>query len=233
MPRVSRRIRETSIKREAEQPPENRSRAPKRRGIGISNLPNKHNPYGTKDYDDFLASKGSFLYDNEHGISASSQRDIEFLLAQQPKFPEKQRMPMMRCQMGLGDLDAADRENAHSMTLTLREVVDLFRIAKLEKHLVRRVLGFSISFDHRSVRIYAHYPVIDSASTNYYRRTIRSCDFTEFDGRDRWTAYKFVRSVYAFWAPRHLALLSEAIDELPMESLQRVFRRQPMPSVEN
>ena len=62
---------------------------------------------------------------------------------------------------GAAALDVADRQNAHSMTLAVRGVVELFRLVKREKELHRQILAFSISHDHRSVRIYGHYPVTE------------------------------------------------------------------------
>jgi hypothetical protein len=55
---------------------------------------------------------------------------------------------------GTAALDVADRQNAHSMTLAARGVVELFRLVRREKELHREILAFSISHDHRSVRIY-------------------------------------------------------------------------------
>jgi hypothetical protein len=40
------------------------------------------------------------------------------------------------------------------MTLAVRGVVELFRLVKREKELHREILAFSISHDHRTVRIY-------------------------------------------------------------------------------
>lgn len=42
-------------------------------------------------------------------------------------------------------LDIADRQNAHSMTLSVRGVVRLFRLVKREEELHRRILEFSVS----------------------------------------------------------------------------------------
>lgn len=47
------------------------------------------------------------------------------------------------------------------MTLAVRGVVELFKVVKRLKELNREILGFSISHDHCSVRIYGHYPIID------------------------------------------------------------------------
>ncbi|KAK5442636.1 hypothetical protein LTS15_010954 [Exophiala xenobiotica] len=97
---------------------------------------------------------------------------------------------------GAAALDVADRQNAHSMTLAVRGVVELFRLIKREKELHREILAFSISHDHRIVRIYGHYPMIEDKKTTFYRYPIRTFDFTELDGREKWTAYKFTKSVY-------------------------------------
>jgi hypothetical protein len=72
-------------------------------------------------------------------------------------------LPFLTCEVkcGAAALDVADRQNAHSMTLAVRGVVELFRLVKREKELHREILAFSISHDHQTVRIYGHYPVID------------------------------------------------------------------------
>ncbi|OJD21628.1 hypothetical protein ACJ73_07029 [Blastomyces percursus] len=116
---------------------------------------------------------------------------------------------------GTAALDIADRQNAHSMTLAVRGVVELFKLVGLEEEVNREILAFSISHDHRTVRIYGHYAVIDGNKTSFYRHPIRTFDFTELDGREKWTAYTFTRNVYEKWAPDHLKRIHSAIDELP------------------
>ncbi|RMZ88328.1 hypothetical protein DV736_g4437, partial [Chaetothyriales sp. CBS 134916] len=86
---------------------------------------------------------------------------------------------------GAAALDVADRQNAHSMTLAVRAVVELFRLVKREKELDREILAFSTSHDHRSVRIYGHYPVVEATKTTFYRHPIREFSFTELDGKDK------------------------------------------------
>ncbi|KAG9772805.1 hypothetical protein KCU88_g6021, partial [Aureobasidium melanogenum] len=116
---------------------------------------------------------------------------------------------------GAAALDVADRQNAHSMTLAVRGVVELFRLVKREKELHREILAFSISHDHRSVRIYGHYPVIEGKKTTFYRHPIHTFDFTALDGKEKWTAYKFTKSVYDTWMPGHFKRLCSAIDAIP------------------
>ncbi|KAH0848361.1 hypothetical protein AYO21_04387 [Fonsecaea monophora] len=116
---------------------------------------------------------------------------------------------------GAAALDVADRQNAHSMTLAVRGVVELFRLVKREQELHREILAFSISHDNETVRIYSHYPVIEGKKTMFYRHTIRKFDFTEQDGKEKWTAYKFTKSVYNTWMPAHFKRLCSAIDAIP------------------
>jgi hypothetical protein len=116
---------------------------------------------------------------------------------------------------GAAALDVADRQNAHSMTLAVRGVVELFRLVKREQELHREILAFSISHDHRSVRIYGHYPVIEGKKTTFYRHYIHEFSFTALDGKERWTAYKFTKSVYDTWMPAHCKRLCSAIDVIP------------------
>ena len=116
---------------------------------------------------------------------------------------------------GAAALDVADRRNAHSMTLAVRGIVELFSLVKREKELHREILAFSISHDNDTVRIYGHYPVIQGQMTSFYRHTIRKFDFTEQDGKERWTAYKFIKNVYDTWMPTHFKRLCSAIDAIP------------------
>merc|ERR1711939_658333 len=116
---------------------------------------------------------------------------------------------------GAAALDVADRQNAHSMTLAVRGVVELFRLVKREKELHREILAFSISHDNETVRIYGHYPVIEGKKTTFYRHPIDRFSFTRLDGKEKWTAYKFTKSVYDTWMPAHFERLCSVIDAIP------------------
>ncbi|KAK4647084.1 uncharacterized protein QC761_0025640 [Podospora bellae-mahoneyi] len=54
---------------------------------------------------------------------------------------------------GAAALDIADRQNAHSMTLAVRGIVELFRAVEREDEVNRKILAFSVSHNHQSVRI--------------------------------------------------------------------------------
>lgn len=111
--------------------------------------------------------------------------------------------PFLMCEVkcGAAALDIADRQDAHSMTLAVRAVVELFRLVKREKELYREILALLISHDHAMVRIYGHYPVIGGNKTTFYRHPIHKFDFTALDGKEKWTAYKFTKNVYNIWMP--------------------------------
>ena len=119
----------------------------------------------------------------------------------------------MKC--GAAALDIADRQNAYSMTLAIRGVVELYRAVKREKELHREILAFSISHDYRSVRIYGHYPIIEEDKTTFFRHPIREFSFTELEGKEKWSAYKFTKNLYDVWMPTHLKRMCSIIDQLP------------------
>ncbi|CZR52123.1 uncharacterized protein PAC_02000 [Phialocephala subalpina] len=126
-------------------------------------------------------------------------------------------LPFLTCEVkcGAAALDVADRQNAHSMTLAVRGVVELFRLVERENELHREILAFSISHDHRMVRIYGHYPIIDGKKATFYRHPIHEFSFTALDGKEKWTAYKFTKNVYDIWMPSHLKKICSVIDALP------------------
>jgi len=125
--------------------------------------------------------------------------------------------PFLTCEIkcGAAALDVADRQNAHSMTVAVRALVQLHKAVKREKELDREILAFSISHDHRSVRIYGHYTVIERDKTTFYRHPIREFSFTEQDGKEKWTAHKFVKNVYDHHSLKLHRMICSAIDDLP------------------
>ncbi|EDN08099.1 conserved hypothetical protein [Histoplasma mississippiense (nom. inval.)] len=98
--------------------------------------------------------------------------------------------PFLTCEVkcGAAALDIADRQNAHSATIAVRGLVELFKLVKREKDVDREILAFSISHDHTAVRIYGHYAFIEGDKTTFYRHPIRKFDFTEQDGKEKWAA---------------------------------------------
>lgn len=126
--------------------------------------------------------------------------------------------PFVTCEVKYGAvaLDIADRQNAHSMTLAVRAIVELFRRPKLQGGIDREIVAFSISHNRSIVRIFGHYPVIDRKDTQYYRHSIREFSFTDLDGKEKWTAYKSARSVYDDYMPGHLEQISSVVDAIPL-----------------
>ncbi|KAL7928015.1 hypothetical protein V8C35DRAFT_285588 [Trichoderma chlorosporum] len=140
--------------------------------------------------------------------------DLSFFMA-----TYSMHFPFFSCEVkcGAGALHVADRQNAHSMALAARGIVELFRLVKRENEINRQVLSFSISHDDRIVRIYGYYPVIDGKDTNYYRHPIHEFSFTALNGEKKWTAYQFTKNIYDIWMPTHLQRIRSAIDQLPSE----------------
>lgn len=127
--------------------------------------------------------------------------------------------PFLTCEVKCGStgLNIADRQNAHSMTLAVRAVVELFRLVGRQKELDREIIAFSISHDHRNVRIYGHYAVIDANETTFYRHVVHEFSFAALDGKEKWTVYKFTKNVYDVWMPTHLKRICSIIDTLPLD----------------
>jgi len=127
-------------------------------------------------------------------------------------------------------LNIADRQNAHSTSVAVNAVVELYRAVSLQDELHREILAFSVSHDHRAVRIYGHYALINGNETSFYRHPIRNFDITDQDGKDKWTAYKFTRNVYDTFVPIHLERIRIAVDQLPDPD---VFLVQPLSQQSN
>ena len=125
-------------------------------------------------------------------------------------------VPVLTCEAkcGGGALNVADRQNAHIATPAARGVVEPFRAVKQEKQLHRKILTFSISHDYHLVRIYGQYPVIEDQKTTFSRHPIREFSFTELDGKEKWTAYRFTKNIYDKFVPMDLKRIYSAINML-------------------
>lgn len=116
---------------------------------------------------------------------------------------------------GTTALTTADRQNAHSATVAVKGIVELYRTVRRENELHRNILAFSLSHDQQGVRIYGHYPTIESKMVRYHRHVVKIFDIVSEDGKDRWTAYRFVRNIYKSFAPDHRKRIMSAVDQLP------------------
>ncbi|CAH0046374.1 unnamed protein product [Clonostachys solani] len=125
--------------------------------------------------------------------------------------------PFLSCEVSCGPhaLDTADNQNTHSTTIAVRAVAELFLAVGRESEVNRKILAFSISHDHCSVRIYGYYPVIENRKIEHFRQPIHQFDFTAQNGNERWTAYQFAKNVYERWAPGHFDAICSAVDQLP------------------
>jgi len=111
-------------------------------------------------------------------------------------------------------LQIADCANTNSMTIALRAVVKVYRQTNMVTAIHRKTLGFSISHDDGTVRIYGHYPEIDGDKTTYYRWSIRVFSYADDNARERETSSTFFWNVCTRFAPDHLRRLKEAISYL-------------------
>ena len=145
--------------------------------------------------------------------------------------------PFLTSEVKCGEqaLNIADRQNAHSMAVAIKGIAELYRRVGRAKELHGKVLGFSISHDHSHVRIFAHYPEIDTkgSNTECYRHPLREFIITDDGGKERWRAYQFVRNIYDSFAPKHLERVKSAIDQLPNQILQSSQSMQNTEGTEN
>ena len=125
--------------------------------------------------------------------------------------------PFLTAEVKCGNeaLNIADRQNAHNAAVAANAVVELYRLVSRQDELNRKILSFSVSHDHRAVRIYGHYAVVKGKDTSFYRHPIRNFDITDQDGKDKWTAYKFTLSVYNDFRRIHYERICSAVDQLP------------------
>ena len=154
---------------------------------------------------DQLRKLGPFVGDSKDQCSIMAREDMYF--------------PFFTGEVKCGDqaLNVADRQNMHSASVAVKGLVELFRKVNREEEVDRTILAFSISHDNENVRIYGHYALIDSGNVSIrcYRYPLHKFNITARGGKEKWTAYKFTKSVYDIFVPSHLNRIRAAIDQLP------------------
>ncbi|KAI9163656.1 hypothetical protein HJFPF1_05278 [Paramyrothecium foliicola] len=143
--------------------------------------------------------------------------DLSFFMATPNMY-----FPFFACEVkcGTGSLDVAERQNAHSMTLAVRGVVELFLYVKREAEINQQILAFSVAHDNSTVKLCGHYAVIKGKDDiKYYCYPILD---VALRARDKWAGYQFVKNIYDKWMPDHLKRIHSAIDQIPSDLVSRV-----------
>ena len=176
------------------------------------------------------------------GFMSSAFTDNEVMKLKSHTAPERATLftehfyfPFIMCEVKCGEhgLNIADRQNAHSASMAVNAIVQLHRAASqaYELHqetqelprpeeLHGKILAFSISHDHTMVKIYGHYALIEGDRTTFYRHLVHSFDLTAMAGREKATAYNFIRETYNTFVPPHFERIRNLIALLPEPRLE-------------
>ena len=124
--------------------------------------------------------------------------------------------PFLICEAKCGELgmSEAERRAMQRSSIAIKAVVELYRKVSRAHELDHKILAFSISHTHRMVRIHGHYACTTGAKTRYFRHLLHSSDFIILNGKYRWTAYDFTRSVYDQFVPEHMERIRSVLTEL-------------------
>ncbi|KAF2862691.1 hypothetical protein K470DRAFT_255617 [Piedraia hortae CBS 480.64] len=121
--------------------------------------------------------------------------------------------PFLTCEVDCSTygLYYSRRRNAHSMTLAVRGVVELFRLVNREKEVDREILGWSAELERDILVISGHYAVINGPTQEYYRHKVLSLPWRG----QKWLPYQFFTNLHHDWIPKHYERICSAIDDLP------------------
>ena len=172
---------------------------------------------GTHSQPDYLIEfEWSVFTQEQLNKLKSFVRESEFKFITHFMTTTQMYFPFLICEVkcDTAAFDIADYQNAHSMTVAVRTLVELFRLMKHEKELNQKILAFSISHNHKSMRIYSHYSVIEKDKTTFYCYSIHTFDFTALNKKERWTVYKFIKNVYDHHSLKFHELICSGIDDL-------------------
>ena len=163
----------------------------------------KRKTFINEQLDKFTSFIDNFIFDDQSYFMITYYMYFSFLTCE------------MKCDATT--FDVADRQNAHSMTLAMRAIVELFKLVDREQKLHREILVFSMLHDHRSMRIYEHYSVIDEKNIKFYRHSIHEFNFTALNEKKKWTTYKFIKNVYEVWMSSHFKRLCSTVNQISID----------------
>ena len=127
---------------------------------------------------------------------------------------------LLKVKCGENGLSIAERQSMHVASVAANAIVELFRdraVSRAEE-LHRKILIFSISHDHTTVKIHGHYACIDREKTTLHRHLIRDFSLRDQNGKEKWTTHHIVRKIYDYFAPIHLERIRGAIAKLSVDS---------------
>ena len=145
-------------------------------------------------------------------------------------FTEHFYFPFLLCEVKCGGsgLDIADRQNAHSASMAVNAIVQLYQAASQAyelrqenqalsrpEELYGKILAFSISHNNELVKIYGHYALIEGDRTTFHRHLVHYFVLVANGGKEKATAYKFTREIYNTFVPPHLGRIRNLIALLP------------------
>lgn len=150
-----------------------------------------------------------WAFDDEERRKLDTRSPGTFSYAVRPN----EYFPYLTCEIKTDgeDLEIADRQNMHSMSIVLRSLVQLAEAAGNVERINRRVLGYSISHNIDDVRIYGYYPeVTEDGKWRCFRCPV--AQFPIFRTEEtRWKCYHFVVALDSEFLPRHIALVKELL----------------------
>ena len=118
----------------------------------------------------------------------------------------------IKCNAVAFDFD--NRQNVQNMNVALKAVALFFKYVKREKELNRKIFIFFVSHDHKFVKIYDYYVVIENDKTSFYRHSIREFNFTKQNDKKKWIVYKFVKNVYDHHSLKFHDMICSIINDL-------------------
>ncbi|KAG6037115.1 hypothetical protein E4U41_005327 [Claviceps citrina] len=125
-------------------------------------------------------------------------------------------------------LGEADAQNLHSAAIAVNAIFKLYEAAygwrstEMLKDLHGQALVFSVSHTASLAGLYAHFALCHSQPApqkiTFHRETVKMMNFRTNGVFPELLPYNFVRNVYDFFAPQHLARIRAAISSLKPQS---------------
>ena len=169
--------------------------------------------FGPKPKPDYVAGLASSAFNFQENLKLQLYHTVDY----PARVTDCLYFPFLICEVKSADKTVmeAERQAMHSGSIATRAIIRLYEKVSRAEELNRKILVFSISHDPSAVKIYGHYALIEEdGKTTFFRHLIRSFDFTELNGKERWTAYHFTRKIYDNFYRKHVDRIRSALSQL-------------------
>lgn len=136
-------------------------------------------------------------------------------------FSEKLYYPFLICEVESSrpGIQESERQAMHSGSIAVKALVQLYLRNGNAEELSGRILVFSVSQNHDTVKIFGHFAMVVGDVVTYHRQSIYEANLNAILTEDEWTRpYQIMLAICQMHFPEHLRRIRDSLAEQPRDA---------------